>query len=147
MISVHDNDSLAASLAVEVGADALFLMSDVNGIYTKPPNEEGARLLNTYDPSAKSSITFGGKSRVGMGGMESKVNSAAWAVDRGVSVVICNGNEDDAIAKIMSGKRIGTFFTHVAESFISAQTLAQNGKCHCTLPLVVSSNFPISPQL
>lgn len=102
-------------------------MSDVNGIYNKPPNQEGARLLHTYHPKIHTTITFGAKSRVGLGGMESKVASAAWAVDHGVSVVICNGMEDHAINKIMSGKRIGTFFTHVTEESVSTHTLAQKG--------------------
>ncbi|CAG2164936.1 unnamed protein product, partial [Oppiella nova] len=128
VISIQDNDSLAAHLAVEVGADSLILMSDVNGIYTLPPDQEGARLLHTYVPSSNESVTFGGKSRVGLGGMESKVMSATWALDRGVSVVICNGIEDQAINRIMSGKRIGTFFTQSKEKTVSVQALAANGK-------------------
>ena len=127
IISIQDNDSLAAHLAVEVGADSLILMSDVNGIYTLPPNQEGARLLHTYSPSNNGIVTFGGKSRVGLGGMESKVKSAAWALDRGVSVVICNGTEDQAINKIMNGKRIGTFFTQSKTETVAVETLAQNG--------------------
>lgn len=128
VISIQDNDSLAAHLAVEVSADTLLLMSDVNGIYTKPPSQPGARLLHTYDPNTLEKIAFGEKSRVGLGGMESKIKSAAWALDRGVSVVICNGHEDDAISNIINGKRVGTFFTNVQEKTISAQTMAQNGK-------------------
>lgn len=46
-ISIKDNDSLAAMLSAEVQADLLILMSDVDGIYNKPPWEEGARLLYT----------------------------------------------------------------------------------------------------
>ena len=128
VISVNDNDILAAHLAVEVNSDALFLLSDVNGIYTKPPKQEGARLLHTYDPSIAENITFGEGSRVGTGGMESKVNSAVWALNRGVSVVICNGMQDDAIANIMSGKRVGTFFTQIPEQIESTQAMIQNGK-------------------
>ena len=129
VISVQDNDSLAAHLAVEVGADALFLMSDVNGIYTRPPSQDGARLLHTYDPKSHQTIIFGEKSRVGLGGMDSKVSSATWALERGVSVVICNGMEDDAISKIIAGKRVGTFFTQFEDQSVSAHTLAQNCKC------------------
>lgn len=73
MISIKDNDSLAARLAAEVQADLLILMSDVDGIYTCPPSEEGARLINTYSPSHAVSIQYGKKSRVGLGGMDSKV--------------------------------------------------------------------------
>jgi len=73
-ISLKDNDSLAAMLAAEVQADLMVLMSDVNGIYTKPPSQEGARLLCTYTPDMKDHVKFGTKSRVGTGGMDSKVN-------------------------------------------------------------------------
>jgi delta-1-pyrroline-5-carboxylate synthetase len=128
IISIQDNDSLAAHIAVEVSADSLILMSDVNGIYTLPPNQEGARLLHTYSPSNNGFVTFGGKSRVGLGGMESKVKSAAWALDRGVSVVICNGTEEQAISKIFAGKRVGTFFTQFKHETVSVQSLASNGK-------------------
>jgi delta-1-pyrroline-5-carboxylate synthetase len=74
-ISLKDNDSLAAMLAAEVQADLMVLMSDVDGIYTKPPSQEGARLLCTYTPDMKDLVKFGKKSRVGTGGMDSKVNS------------------------------------------------------------------------
>jgi delta-1-pyrroline-5-carboxylate synthetase len=73
-ISLKDNDSLAAMLAAEVQADLMVLMSDVDGIYTKPPSQEGARLLCTYTPDMKDLVKFGKKSRVGTGGMDSKVN-------------------------------------------------------------------------
>lgn len=73
VFSIKDNDSLAARLASEVQADLLILMSDVDGIYTCPPSEEGARLIHTYCPSNAVSIQFGQKSRVGLGGMDSKV--------------------------------------------------------------------------
>jgi glutamate 5-kinase len=72
-ISLKDNDSLAAMLAAEVQADLLVLMSDVDGIYTKPPSQEGARLICTYTPDMKDLVKFGKKSRVGTGGMDSKV--------------------------------------------------------------------------
>lgn len=76
VISLKDNDSLAARLAVEMDADLLILMSDVNGLYTSPPGTEGSRLIHTYSPSTdNTSVVFEGKSRVGLGGMESKVST------------------------------------------------------------------------
>lgn len=75
MISVKDNDSLAARLAVEMSADLLVIMSDVNGMYTCPPEVEGSRLVRTFSPKVDmQNVVFAGKSRVGLGGMESKVN-------------------------------------------------------------------------
>lgn len=76
VISIKDNDSLAARLAAEVQADLLILMSDVDGIYTCPPSEEGARLINTYSPNYAVNIQYGKKSRVGLGGMDSKVSNS-----------------------------------------------------------------------
>lgn len=73
VIHIRDNDSLAAMLAAEVQADLLILMSDVNGIYTKPPDQEGARFLSTFTAEMAENIRFGQKSKVGTGGMDSKV--------------------------------------------------------------------------
>lgn len=74
VISVKDNDSLAALLAAEVDADLLMLLSDVEGLYTSPPGTDGSRLMHTYSPNSNGkNLVFGEGSRVGTGGMESKV--------------------------------------------------------------------------
>ena len=73
VISIKDNDSLAARVATEVKGDLMMLLSDVEGLYTSPPGTEGSRLLNTYSPNTNGGVVFGDKSRVGLGGMESKV--------------------------------------------------------------------------
>ncbi|KAL4232285.1 hypothetical protein ACF0H5_009856 [Mactra antiquata] len=113
IISVRDNDSLAARLAVEMSADLLVIMSDVDGVYTSPPEIDGSRLMKIFCPHVDlNSVVFKGKSRVGLGGMESKVRSATWALDRGVSVVICNGREYRGVSDVLKGKNIGTFFTN-----------------------------------
>ena len=83
--------SLAARISVEIGADLAILMSDVDGIYDRPPSNEGARIIHSFIPDDLNKITFGVKSDVGTGGMESKVKSAMWALEHGSSVVICNG--------------------------------------------------------
>ena len=152
MISIRDNDSLAARLASEVRADLLILMSDVDGIYTRPPKEEGARLINTYCPATVESIHYGEKSRVGLGGMDSKVffsdlkdlmpslffltkpsvffwkvRSACWALDKGISVVICNGMAENAVRDIVAGRKLGTFFTDYRNGGTSVETAAEQG--------------------
>lgn len=129
-IRIKDNDSLAAMLAAEIQADLLILMSDVDGIYNKPPWMEGARMIHTYTSELRNTVQFGQKSKVGTGGMDSKMNAATWALDRGVSVVICNGTLEKAIKTIMSGRKVGTFFTDSAPTVGAApvEVLAENGK-------------------
>ena len=62
--------------AVQMSADLLVILSDVDGIYTGPPGEEGSSLLSVYRPSDKNLVRYSQvKSRVGTGGMESKVIS------------------------------------------------------------------------
>lgn len=63
-IAIKDNDSLAAMLAANIQADLLILMSDVDGIYNKPPWEDGARLMSTYTSNDRNLIQFGKKSKV-----------------------------------------------------------------------------------
>ena len=71
---MQDNDSLAARLGVELKANLIVLLSDVKGLYNQPPGTQGARLLSTYSPSqCGTEVVYGKKSRVGLGGMDSKV--------------------------------------------------------------------------
>ncbi|XP_015122580.1 delta-1-pyrroline-5-carboxylate synthase [Diachasma alloeum] len=127
-ISINDNDSLAAMLAAEVQADLLILMSDVDGIYNLPPWHDGAKMLHTFTSDHRGTIKFGRKSKLGTGGMDSKVNAALWALDRAVSVVICNGSQEQAIKSIMAGRKIGTLFTESSGSSQPVEVTAENAR-------------------
>nr|CAH7739761.1 unnamed protein product [Callosobruchus chinensis] len=127
-ISLKDNDSLAAMLAAEVQSDLLILMSDVDGIYNKPPWEQGAKFLHTFTSDQRNTIEYGQKSKVGTGGMDSKVNAACWALDRGVTVVICNGMLDKAIKTILAGRKVGTFFTESSAGGTPTEVIAENAR-------------------
>nr|CAH7739757.1 unnamed protein product [Callosobruchus chinensis] len=125
---IGDNDSLAAMLAAEVQSDLLILMSDVDGIYNKPPWEQGAKFLHTFTSDQRNTIEYGQKSKVGTGGMDSKVNAACWALDRGVTVVICNGMLDKAIKTILAGRKVGTFFTESSAGGTPTEVIAENAR-------------------
>lgn len=127
-LDIRDNDSLAARLASEVETDLLILMTDVDGIFNKPPGEEGARLIDNFSPNMISSLEFGAKSNVGTGGMDSKVKAASWALERGTSVVICNGLAQGAIKGIVHGRKIGTFFTTSNSVGLEVEVLAKNAR-------------------
>ncbi|KAH0623859.1 hypothetical protein JD844_007030 [Phrynosoma platyrhinos] len=117
VISVKDNDSLAARLAVEMKTDLLIILSDVEGLFDSPPGSDDAKLIDIFYPGDQQSVTFGTKSRVGMGGMEAKVKAALWALQGGTSVVIANGTHPKisghVITDIVEGKKVGTFFSEV----------------------------------
>ncbi|XP_041866693.1 delta-1-pyrroline-5-carboxylate synthase-like isoform X3 [Melanotaenia boesemani] len=117
VISIKDNDSLAARLAVEMKADLLIALSDVQGLYDSPPGTDDAKLIDIFYPGDQQSITYGTKSRVGIGGMEAKVKAALWALQGGTSVIIANGTDPKVtghvITDIVEGKKIGTFFSEV----------------------------------
>ncbi|KAG5682345.1 hypothetical protein PVAND_011702 [Polypedilum vanderplanki] len=139
-ISIKDNDSLAAMLSAEIHSDLLILMSDVDGIYNKPPWEDNARLLHVFSRDDRQKIRFGKKSKVGTGGMDSKLNAATWALDRGVSVVICNGSQDNAIKEIVEGRKVGTFFTESTSGSMQVDILADNARNGCRILQNLSPN-------
>ncbi|MEQ2173838.1 hypothetical protein GOODEAATRI_001607 [Goodea atripinnis] len=116
-VFIKDNDSLSARLAVEMKADLLIALSDVQGLYDSPPGTDDAKLIDIFYPGDQQSITYGTKSRVGIGGMEAKVKAALWALQGGTSVVIANGTDPKVtghvITDIVEGKKVGTFFSEV----------------------------------
>ncbi|KAI9154505.1 hypothetical protein LWI28_027257 [Acer negundo] len=115
-----DNDSLAGLLALELKADLLILLSDVEGLYSGPPNDPQSKLIHTYVKAKhQGEITFGDKSRVGRGGMTAKVNAAVCAAYAGIPVIITSGYATDNILKVLEGKRIGTLFHKDAHLWIS----------------------------
>lgn len=74
---------------MELKADLLILLSDVDGLYSGPPGDPKSKLIQTYIKERhQEEITFGDKSRVGRGGMTAKVKAAVNAADAGIPVII-----------------------------------------------------------
>lgn len=103
-----DNDSLAALLALELKADLLVLLSDVDGLYSGPPSDPHSKLIHTYVKERhQGEITFGDKSRVGRGGMTAKVKAATGAAYAGIPVVITR------YALFLSASGISSLFLYI----------------------------------
>eukprot|EP00980_Cylindrotheca_fusiformis_P008716 scaffold1868_cov193-Cylindrotheca_fusiformis.AAC.1 len=83
-----DNDSLAAICARNFDAEVLLLLTDVEGVFDRPPSTPGAKLLEIYVDNS-SSVEIGAKSSQGRGGMGSKIDAAASAVAPGSSCSAC----------------------------------------------------------
>jgi len=89
-IRFGDNDRLAALVAHLVTADALVLLSDVDGLYTGKPGRPGAQLITEVTSMAELAdvdVSRSG-SHVGSGGMASKIDAAAIATTEGIPVLL-----------------------------------------------------------
>lgn len=113
-----DNDSLAALVARTFGAEVLLLLTDVEGVYDKPPSSPGAKLIPYYHTESK--VAIGEKSAQGRGGMAAKIDAAASAVLPGsncTACVIAAGSDLNAVRSILGreyrpefGEPKGTLF-------------------------------------
>jgi len=106
-----DNDILSVLVANAIGADLVVILSDVEGLYTANPQEPSAKLIKTVKaitPELKSSLN--GKSKLGKGGIQSKVKAAEIATSCGIPVVIANSRRENVLTDILAGKDVGTFF-------------------------------------
>jgi len=111
-----DNDALASIVAGQLGAEVLLLLTDVGGLYDRPPSEAGAKIIDTYNRAQL--VSIGDKSARGRGGMGAKVDSALRALDQGVqAVVIASGKEPGVVVDILGGvKPVGTLFIPGSDS-------------------------------
>ncbi|KAL2932361.1 Delta-1-pyrroline-5-carboxylate synthase 1 [Bienertia sinuspersici] len=125
-----DNDSLAALLAMELKADLLVLLSDVDGLYSGPPSDPQSKLIHTYiKEKHQTEITFGDKSRLGRGGMTAKVKAAVHAATVGIPVIIASGKETDNIVKVLKGECVGTLFHQDAHLWAPAKEADARAGC------------------
>ncbi|MGH3426316.1 MAG: glutamate 5-kinase, partial [Mycobacteriales bacterium] len=109
-IKFGDNDRLAALVAHVVHADALVLLSDVDGLYTDDPRREGARLVDHVTAAVdldQVSVRRSSSSGLGSGGMASKLAAAQLATAAGVHVVLASAAQAQAA---LSGEPVGTYF-------------------------------------
>lgn len=103
-----DNDELSALLAAAVNADWLVLLTDVDGFYMA--NGKRPRLVRTIRAvTPELDAACNGHSKLGRGGMRSKLRAAKTASEAGVNVAIVNGRDPQAIAKAIE-RRAGTYF-------------------------------------
>ena len=109
-----DNDTLSAVVAALIGADLLILMSDIDGLFTDDPNTNpGAEFIDTVEHLDENLLNMGkgsSGSKVGTGGMATKLTAARIATAAGVDMVIANGGDFHNIHRIVEGDKCGTLF-------------------------------------
>ncbi|MFC1914104.1 glutamate 5-kinase [Chloroflexota bacterium] len=108
-----DNDNLSAMVANLVDADLLLLLTNTAGLFTADPHHDNdARLIPEVKKIDASIEHMAAKtaSKLGTGGMITKIEAAKLATASGVTVVIADGREKDVILRLASGEPIGTRF-------------------------------------
>jgi len=118
-IEFGDNDTLSAAVATLVHADLLLILTDTDGVYTADPHlNHLARKVPKVMKASKDlkNVDVKGSSKMGKGGMASKIAAAELCREHNVDVVIADGKDPHNIMEVLEGKDLGTFFVSDATS-------------------------------
>jgi len=111
-IKFGDNDTLAALVATLTDADALLILSDVDGLYDENPNDNPkAKLIPVVAKidRAIERLAGGVGSKIGSGGMKTKIAAARICASSGIATIIASGNRENVIEEALEAKT-GTVF-------------------------------------
>jgi len=112
-IKIGDNDNLAAIVATLVDADALIILSDIEGLYTaNPSTHPEAQLIHEISditPEVEQ-LAGGAGSSIGTGGMQTKIEAAKIATSAGVTMAIAKGSRPHVLRQVLAGDEVGTVF-------------------------------------
>ena len=112
-ISLGDNDTLGAIVAVGADAELLILLSDIEGLYTADPHTDTeAKLIPAvYEMSSEVLAVAGGAgTKLGTGGMQTKLHAAEICMENGIDMIIADGSRPELLYDIADGKQVGTRF-------------------------------------
>ena len=112
-IKIGDNDNLSAIVAALIDAEVLIILSDIDGLYDKNPNvDKSARLFDEVPEinAEIEKIAGGAGTKLGTGGMFTKIQAAKVATSNGVTMLIINGSTNGNLRKALSGENVGTIF-------------------------------------
>ena len=112
-IAFGDNDTLAAKIAVSIGADLCILLSDIDGLYTADPHKNpDASLIPEVRKLSEDILALAGKAgtSLGTGGMETKLRAARITTEAGCDMIITNGEYPERLYDAVDGTGVGTRF-------------------------------------
>lgn len=108
-----DNDTLSAIVATLTKADALIILSDIDGMYTANPktDPDATIISDVYEINDDIISRAGGSvSGLGTGGMETKVKAAQITTKEGIDCFIISGTNPLSLYDLIDGKKTGTHF-------------------------------------
>ncbi|MGN6638900.1 MAG: glutamate 5-kinase [Mucilaginibacter sp.] len=108
-----DNDELAGMIAAMLNAQALIILTNVDGIYDRDPKLAGSKLIEEIEGTTAdfSSFITSERSQFGRGGMITKSTMAQKTAQLGIAVHIANGTKDNILTDVLDGKAPHTRFT------------------------------------
>jgi glutamate 5-kinase len=112
-ITFGDNDFLAAQVAILLDARLLVLLTNVDGLFSRDPDQdpEPEMITEVKDFTELEVLAIGDRtSAFGSGGMRSKVAAAEMASEAGIPAVICNGTTAGTLSAAAGGEKVGTAF-------------------------------------
>ena len=132
-IRVGDNDNLSALVANVVEADLLILLTDQPGLFTADPRTDPkAQLVDEVTegeiPSSLWEAAGGSGTRLGTGGMVTKLQAADLARRSGTCVLIAQGNEPNVLIRLAQGEKLGTRFAPIVSALESRKRYILSGK-------------------
>ncbi|MFT4247323.1 MAG: glutamate 5-kinase, partial [Pseudomonas sp.] len=110
-LKLGDNDNLAAIVAALVDADALFIATDIDGLYTADPrtDPQASPMQDVAELNAEVLAMAGGSgSKVGTGGMRTKLEAAAKAGAAGIETYLFNGRSAEVARALAQDRLRGT---------------------------------------
>ena len=110
-IEFGDNDTLSAVVTAVVQGDLLILLTDIDGLYTDDPHKNPLAKLIPEVPVLDEKIgrmAKGAVTKVGTGGMETKIAAANIVTDAGADMVIVNSNNLNNVNKVVAGEESHT---------------------------------------
>ncbi len=107
-----DNDELAGLVAAMTNAEALIILSSVDGLLDGPPDDAESKVIPLIDPTDPKWLEYilPSKSSFGRGGMHTKFRVAQKAARVGIDTFIANGRKPQVLESIIAGKVEGTRF-------------------------------------
>lgn len=104
-IRVGDNDRLAAKVAQMMQADHLVILTCIDGLYDKNPEEPGAKLVEEVEDVSQYLAVTKSKSDLGTGGMLTKMQAANMAQNAGCTTLIANGEHESPVSSVLNNER------------------------------------------
>ncbi|WP_308698068.1 glutamate 5-kinase [uncultured Thomasclavelia sp.] len=123
-IKVGDNDTLASMIVPAVNADLVIIVSDIDGLYDDNPHtNKDAKLISNVAGITKTieNMAKDASSKVGTGGMITKIKAAKICNEFGCDLAIVNGNQPNVLIGLLEGKEVGTYFDSTPVRHLSSR--------------------------